>query len=91
MSEPLVGVHNVPVGCAKCGHLACVCGIRKAHPDPKCRFRVSSTCAVPIECDHGYDVCPMCDPCTCQPDERREGIKLLLATLCLVALKRALT
>lgn len=53
------------IGCKMCGHLACVCGIRTQHPDPACKFRVSTTCAVPIECDHGYDVCPQCDPCTC--------------------------
>lgn len=51
--------------CRGCGHLACVCGIIEGHPDPECRFRRSATCPVPIECDHGYDVCPECDPCTC--------------------------
>lgn len=30
-----------------------------------CRTRTAATCAVPIECEHGYDVCPRCDPCTC--------------------------
>jgi len=30
-----------------------------------CRFRIAETCAVGVECEHGYDVCPMCDPCTC--------------------------
>lgn len=24
-------------------------------------------CAVGVECEHGYDVCPQCDPCTCPP------------------------
>jgi hypothetical protein len=23
-------------------------------------------CPVGIECQHGYDVCPTCDPCTCE-------------------------
>lgn len=30
-------------------------------------------CPVGIECDHGYDVCPVCDPCTCSsvlPDRK---------------------
>ena len=39
-------------------------------------FVHSSTCPlflaangpVGIECPHGYDVCPMCDPCTCLPE-----------------------
>jgi hypothetical protein len=32
---------------------------------PGCRTRIAAECAVPIECHHGYDVCPECDPCTC--------------------------
>lgn len=52
------------IGCTKCGHLACVCAIQAAH-DKGCKFRFSATCAVPVECEHGYDVCPICDPCTC--------------------------
>lgn len=48
-----------------CGHIACVCHILRNH-EPSCRFRKSTTCAVPIECEHGYDVCPICDPCTCE-------------------------
>lgn len=39
----------------------CVC-----HHDKGCQFRVSITCAVPIECEHGYDVCPQCDACNCR-------------------------
>lgn len=52
------------LACSTCGHFACVCGIRKKHAEG-CRFRTAATCAVPIECDHGRDVCPVCDPCTC--------------------------
>lgn len=52
-------------GCPECGHLACVCGIIEAHTDENCKFRIAATCAYGIECDHGYDVCPICDPCTC--------------------------
>lgn len=47
----------------------CVCGFRKCvvanHPDPKCKFRRSILCRIGIECEHGYDCCPTCDPCTC--------------------------
>lgn len=25
----------------------------------------ASTCAIAIECKHGYDCCPICDKCTC--------------------------
>lgn len=34
---------------------------------PDCKWRVALLCAIPIECPHGYDVCPECDPCTCGP------------------------
>ncbi len=30
-----------------------------------CTFRCAVTGAVPIECDHGFDVCGTCDKCTC--------------------------
>ena len=51
--------------------------------ESNCKFRIAETCAVGIECDHGYDVCPICDPCTCRvrngtkedrlPKDRRIG------------------
>ncbi len=34
-----------------------------------CRFWLSIHGAVGIECEHGYDSCPKCDPCTCPPQE----------------------
>ena len=51
--------------CDKCGFIDCVCEIRKTHKED-CRFRRSACCPVAIECDHGFDVCPECDPCTCE-------------------------
>lgn len=54
------------IGCVKCGHLACVCAILATH-GKGCDYRRAATCAVPIECEHGFDVCPTCDPCTCKP------------------------
>jgi len=53
------------IGCETCGHISCVCHVIDAHPDPECGYRISVTCSVPIECPHGFDVCPECDPCTC--------------------------
>lgn len=29
-----------------------------------CKFNNAVT-GIAIECEHGYDVCPKCDPCTC--------------------------
>jgi hypothetical protein len=34
----------------------------------KCPERLARECAAPIECEHGFDVCPTCDPCTCIND-----------------------
>jgi hypothetical protein len=39
--------------------------IMDAH-DENCDYRVSALCAIPVECEHGYDVCPRCDVCTCR-------------------------
>ena len=51
--------------CLVCGHFACVCEIRRKH-DEACRYRRAAAGSVAIECEHGYDVCPICDPCTCE-------------------------
>lgn len=49
-----------------CGHISCVCRYKIAH-DEKCKFRIAATCAFGIACDeHNRDVCPICDPCTCE-------------------------
>lgn len=51
--------------CSTCNRLdGCVCAIQKAHAE-NCPFRRSVCCPVGIECEHGYDLCPICDPCTC--------------------------
>lgn len=52
-------------GCKICGHISCVCKVIEKH-DSNCKYRKAATCPVGIECDHGYDVCPICDPCTCE-------------------------
>lgn len=31
----------------------------------RCRLFVSANCPIGIPCPHGFDVCPKCDPCTC--------------------------
>lgn len=60
-----IDFHYAPIeGCPKCKHLACVCETLKEHHEG-CLFRLATTCSIPIECDHGFDVCPTCDPCTC--------------------------
>jgi hypothetical protein len=37
-------------------------------PEPHaetCRYQRAARSPVGIECKHGFDVCPACDPCTC--------------------------
>lgn len=53
------------IDCPVCGHLACVCATVRDH-DEGCPYRRAVTCAAAIECEHGYNVCPRCDPCTCE-------------------------
>jgi hypothetical protein len=48
-----------------CNMIACVCSDARPHTID-CRYRKALTCAVGIACKHGYDVCPQCDPCTCE-------------------------
>ena len=36
-----------------------------------CRFFLAEVCPGAIECEHGFDVCPKCDPCTCRRKEKR--------------------
>lgn len=33
--------------------------------DPDCPKGRAISCSVGVECEHGYDVCPKCDPCEC--------------------------
>lgn len=58
-SKPIAGN-----ACTRCGHFACVCEIRQKHA-PACKFRTAAACPIGLACEHGRDVCPECDPCTC--------------------------
>lgn len=35
---------------------------------PTCPTYIAVHGAVAVECEHGYDVCPKCDACTCQKE-----------------------
>lgn len=50
-------------------YLDCIRGSETHKAD--CPELLARVCSVGIECEHGYDVCPQCDPCTC-PRRRRE-------------------
>jgi len=41
-------------------------GLEWEEHDENCRLRRAATGSIGIECEHGYDVCPICDPCTCE-------------------------
>jgi hypothetical protein len=53
-----------PEACQRCRHFACICYLLDTH-NPNCPHRIAATCAAPIACEHGRDVCLTCDPCTC--------------------------
>lgn len=64
-------------GCARCGTIKLigrpceVCAIKKAHA-PGCTYRRAAE-GVAIACEHGRDVCPTCDPCTCGAAAKEGG------------------
>lgn len=59
-----------------CQLLSCVCAEARTHAKD-CRFRKALTCAIPIACEaHGYDVCPVCDPCTCGPSKVADHVNV---------------
>lgn len=60
-----VSISIDPTACKGCGYFACVCKIRAEH-SRTCRYLIAALCPVGIACDHGFDVCPICDPCTCK-------------------------
>lgn len=37
-----------------------------------CPQILASTCAIPVECEHGYDCCPSCDSCTCPANQKEK-------------------
>ena len=62
-------VHGPINACPTCEHFTCVCDVMAQH-EPDCKYRRAVCCSVAIECDHGYDVCTECDPCTCSVYKR---------------------
>jgi hypothetical protein len=57
-------VRRHAIDCTKCGFIVCVCEVKADHATD-CRYRRAVECPVGIECEHGRDVCPDCDPCNC--------------------------
>ena len=41
------------------------CDARRIHL-PECPYLRALACPVAVECQHGHDVCPECDACTCK-------------------------
>ena len=53
-----------PEACLVCKFYSCVCAILLGH-QKECSYRKAATSPIGIDCPHGYDVCPQCDPCNC--------------------------
>lgn len=61
--------------CRGCGYVTCVCNVQIAHR-PGCRYRRAALLTVELACEHGYQACPTCDPCTCGASkEATKGIR----------------
>lgn len=65
MSVEAVVAHSD--GCNRRNFIYCTCDLDR-HVDG-CKF-LRAASGVAIACDHGRDVCPKCDPCTCTNRER---------------------
>lgn len=61
---------EIGTSCDKCGHFHCICPVRERHKED-CRFRRAVELSVELACDHGFQVCPVCDPCDCGAGEDR--------------------
>lgn len=62
---PIRIVPDSPPAECTCGQIECVCAFVEGHTDTACAFRQAVLSPTGIECLHGWDVCPLCDPCTC--------------------------
>jgi hypothetical protein len=45
----------------------------------RCRLFISAHCPVGIPCPHGFEVCPTCDPCTCDREHAADARHELIA------------
>lgn len=53
------------VACPGCGNLVeCTCDAEKKHKED-CRYLAAMRLSVELECEHGFQACPECDPCDC--------------------------
>lgn len=62
------------ITCAECGYFkfACICKLKLVHRED-CRFLRAARLTVELACDHGFQACPICDPCSCGVEV--EGIR----------------
>lgn len=50
--------------CKTCQFFECICELKRLHKE-HCPLLKAAACPIAISCDHGLDVCPQCDACTC--------------------------
>jgi hypothetical protein len=74
-TQAVTPVAEADIFCGTCGFIDCICQVQQTHLEG-CLYLAAMRCPVGIECQHGYDVCPTCDPCTC---EKVRAKKLLQA------------
>lgn len=67
--EPSHTATAAPLASELAGQRVYVSGI--GSHEPGCPLLRSATCSVAIECEHGWDCCPICDRCTCGPFQAR--------------------
>lgn len=61
----------IPTSCRRCGNLvACTCDLAKSHK-AGCDYLRAATLGLELACEHGFQACPKCDPCTCGVDGLR--------------------
>jgi hypothetical protein len=68
LAEPV----NLPAGyvCSVCGNMSqCTCALSVKHK-LGCRYLRAAILSVDLPCPHGFQACPICDPCTCGAGEK---------------------
>ncbi len=68
-------IDTIGGACVRCGNLVhCTCTLQERH-QPGRRFVRAAMLSVELACEHGYQACPLCDPCSCEPKREEKGIR----------------
>ena len=63
---------SLEVFCPTCGVIkeGCICALNTKHK-ADCRFLRAARLGVELACCHGFQACPLCDPCSCGAGETK--------------------